>query len=234
VTIVGLSESLGLNGHWGYAISWAADKQRYVVKLPSKLPSTDDGIEERSTADASSPPTPTPTPTPTLPLPLPLTRIPQLPSPPPPPGPSRSSRWRRRICAPPCTTPPSTAVPTSSRRRCSAARGSRGQTWARAALHCGWPPTMARTSAFASCSRRARASSRVLRAACPLPALSAVPQRHSAAARQRGSAAARQRGSAAARQRGSAAARQRGSAAVRPFQTDPSGSGLPCALKRRA
>jgi hypothetical protein len=64
-----------------------------------------------------------------------------------------------------------------------------------------------------------------LPSACPLGSATA-PQRHSATAPQRGSAAARQRGSAAAR--------QRGSAAVRPFQTDPSGSGLPCALKRRA
>ena len=65
VAIVGLSESLGLNGHWGYAISWAADKQRYVVKLPSKLPSTDDGFEERSTAAASTlTPNPNPQPQP--------------------------------------------------------------------------------------------------------------------------------------------------------------------------
>ena len=28
VAIVGLSESLGLNGQWGYAISWSVDKQR--------------------------------------------------------------------------------------------------------------------------------------------------------------------------------------------------------------
>ena len=65
---------------------------------------------------------------------------------------------------------------------------------------------MARTSAFVSCSRRARASSRVLRVTSGLPAI-CLPsrQRHSAAARQRGSATAPQRGSATARQRHSAA-----------------------------
>lgn len=39
MAIVGLSESLGLNGQWGYALSWSAVKERYpaAAGLPPPL-----------------------------------------------------------------------------------------------------------------------------------------------------------------------------------------------------